>query len=599
MQSPPEISVIIATLNRRALLERTFPTVVDQDLHPRRYEVVVVLDGCTDETAEFLRNVPAACNVRIVEQAQNQGQSRAANIGAQAAHGEFLLFLDDDLICERSLVRLHLEAHKASNREVLVFGPVPVSNESPATLATEWTRQATRIYTEPLDRTGVPIWPDNATVDANSSLSRRVFLEYGGFDETLHSARQNEELGIRLWHGGLGFTYVRAAVTQHIFTKSNHALAVLEGRAHGRAEVRMMRKLPYARERSHLPAILESPLAKRQAYRFLTGMALSLEPVLRPACGVAQILINIQIFKKLGLRIMDWRRSIEFHRAAAREAGGVRTLAAEFWSVLPVLMYHHIGPRVPGTNPILTVTPSEFEGHIRWLKRQGYTTILPADWLDYCLEGKVLPSKPVLLTFDDAYADLAEYCFPVLEKNDCKAVVFVPTSDVGGSNTWDQASWPVAHRLLSAEQIARAATKGIDFGAHTRTHPDLQHLKPGAMDIELEGSKHDLERILGRRILSFAYPYGHYGDREVEHAHQQFALCFTTDEGKNILTTDRGRLRRIMVYPGGWHRLSLCLSFGFDPIRRLRERVQLRTRSRRLWQALQFFQKARSSKESS
>lgn len=586
MKSCSEISVIIATYNRRALLERTLSTLINQDIDPSRYEVIVVSDGCTDGTAVFLQNFSAECDIRFVEQHPNQGQTKAANVGAKAARGKYLLFLDDDVVCERGLLRAHLEAHESHSSDVLVFGPIPVADESPNTLATDWTRQSTLMYYERLKQTGGPIWPDNATVDANSSLSREIFLNCGGFDESLLSARQNEELGIRLWRGGLPFVFAPDALTHHVFVKSNYALAVTEARTHGWAEVRISRKLMYARERSHLPAILRSSPLGRRAHRFVIGLPFSAEPLLRPAFGISQALIGITFFRRVGLKLMDWRRSIEFHRAAVREVGGLRVLAAEFWAELPVLMYHHIGPIVPGTNLALTVTAFQFERQLRYLKRHGYTTILPSDWLSYVERGKLLPEKPILLTFDDAYLDLVQYCFPLLKKYGFTGVVFVPTANIAGTNEWDQANWPRPHKLLSAEQIAEWAAQGIDFGGHTRTHPDLRYLTPEEMEQELEGGKRDLEVILGRPVVSFAYPYGHYGDREVEYAVSKFPLCFTTDEGKNILTTDKGRLLRIMINPAGLFRFRLCLAFGFDPIIRLRERLRLRTRVRKVWQTV-------------
>jgi peptidoglycan/xylan/chitin deacetylase (PgdA/CDA1 family) len=261
-------------------------------------------------------------------------------------------------------------------------------------------------------------------------------------------------------------------------------------------------------------------------------------------------------------------------------------LAADSGAALPVLMYHHIGSGVMGTNPALTISPAEFERHLHYLKRRGYTTILPADWLAYVTQGKALPRKPLLLTFDDAYADLAQHCFPLLKKYGCTGVVFVPTANIAGTNVWDQPDWPVPHRLLSAGQIAEWAAQGIDFGAHTRSHPDLRYLTLSEVDKELEGSRRDLETILGRQVVSFAYPYGYCGDREVELALCKFPLCFTTNEGKNTLATDLGRLRRIMIYPGGLLGFRLCLVFGFDPIIRLRTLVRLRTRLRRFWRTL-------------
>ncbi len=218
-----------------------------------------------------------------------------------------------------------------------------------------------------------------------------------------------------------------AAIGHHIYLKSNYAFAVTEARAYGRAEVRIARKLPYARAKAVLPAIFSGLPVKSLARRFLIGMPFSFEPLLRPACGIAQVLSGVSIFRRLGLRILSWRRAIVFERAAAREAGGLRVLASEFGTVLPVLMYHHVGKALPGTNPDLTVSPAQFERQLRWLKSRGYTSILSTDWLNYVTHGNALPKRPLLLTFDDAYADLAEYCFPLLEKYGFTAVVFVPT----------------------------------------------------------------------------------------------------------------------------------------------------------------------------
>ena len=81
---------------------------------------------------------------------------------------------------------------------------------------------------------------------------------------------------------------------------------------------------------------------------------------------------------------------------------------------LPVLMYHHVGPPRAGACPSLTVTAERFERQVSWLARKGYVGIRPTDWLAR-RAGWPLPSKPVLLTFDDGYADIVEHALPVLE----------------------------------------------------------------------------------------------------------------------------------------------------------------------------------------
>src|SRR5690242_18168121 len=63
---------------------------------------------------------------------------------------------------------------------------------------------------------------------------------------------------------------------------------------------------------------------------------------------------------------------------------------------LPVLLYHHVSPRRPGTPASLTVSPARFERQVHWLARRGYVGISPSDWWLRCMEGTPLPSKPVL-----------------------------------------------------------------------------------------------------------------------------------------------------------------------------------------------------------
>ena len=147
-----KLSVIIPTFNRRALIEQTLPTVLDQTYPADEYEVIVVVDGSTDGTAVALRRMSSPVRLIVIEH-DNRGQAAARNAGLRAASGELVLFLDDDLYCERTLIAEHVSAHEGG--DCLVFGPVLVAPQSPDTLATKWLRLATENWLSQLEREGL------------------------------------------------------------------------------------------------------------------------------------------------------------------------------------------------------------------------------------------------------------------------------------------------------------------------------------------------------------------------------------------------------------------------------------------------------------
>jgi peptidoglycan/xylan/chitin deacetylase (PgdA/CDA1 family) len=259
----------------------------------------------------------------------------------------------------------------------------------------------------------------------------------------------------------------------------------------------------------------------------------------------------------------------------------------EFGMRVPVLLYHHVGPPRAGTPPGLTVSPEQFERQVRWLSKRGYVGIRAADWVAWCREGKPLGPKPVLMTFDDAYADIADYALPVLKRHGFGAVVFVVTGQIGGENKWDQVSGSAPLPLMTAEQIRYWANQGIEFGAHSRTHPDLTQLTTDRLAEEVGGSGEDLARLLGRKVVSFAYPYGPYNEAACRSAQRAFDLAFTTDEGLNYLGTDLHRLRRTHILPNeALFEFACRARWGWNPIKRLRARLRLRSRAKALLRRL-------------
>ena len=208
------------------------------------------------------------------------------------------------------------------------------------------------------------------------------------------------------------------------------------------------------------------------------------------------------------------------------------------------LLYHHVGPETVDACRSLTVTPKAFESQVIALSAMGFKTILPSQIADSTRE---IPPRSIVFTFDDAYASLGEYAFPVLERAGFRAAVFVPTRMIGESIACSPASPDARLPLMTADSIRHWASRGFEFGAHTRTHTDLTKLNPSAIEEEVRGSRDDLEALLGQSVCCFAYPFGRYDVKSARIVSESFAVAFTVEAGLNDDTTPAHMLRRTMV----------------------------------------------------
>ena len=424
--------------------------------------------------------------------------------------------------------------------------------------------------------------PEDILLISNSSLPRATLIACGGFDENM-PAREDYELGLRLGKMGVPFHYLPSAVAYEFFVKPSGHFLHNDGEIYGRTEVLLCRKHPDYRPRSELLAGMGRTVWWKQFLRrIVLQFPVSPAHLLTPPIWVCEKLCQFPVMQKAGLRLLGIGRRIEEFRAALHEAGSWEDFDREFAMRLPVLLYHHVGPARPGTSPSMTVSPERFERQVRWLALRGYHGIRPADWFRWRREGKGLPEKPVLLTFDDAYAELVEHAFPVLRRYGFQAAVYVVTGQLGGTNAWDEACGAGTLRLMTAEQIRFWATQGIEFGAHSRTHADLTMLSAHELSEEVVGSGKDLESILGSRVASFAYPYGFHNQAVDDCVRGAFDLAFVAGveaEGLNHLLTDPHLLRRTMVQTSDSVIDVECRArWGLSPIQRLRTRLRLRSR---------------------
>ncbi|MBR2082723.1 MAG: polysaccharide deacetylase family protein [Elusimicrobiaceae bacterium] len=191
------------------------------------------------------------------------------------------------------------------------------------------------------------------------------------------------------------------------------------------------------------------------------------------------------------------------------------------------LMYHHIGTI---TNPQdeqfpFTITPLMFEKQLLFLKQNGYSIIHEKDLLHARQTGHTHFDKPVLLTFDDGYADNYTVLFPLLQKYQAPALIFLVTDKIGtpGYLTWPQVREMQASGLVS-------------FGSHTCSHQRLRSLSDEHIMHELTHSKQVLEEQLKSSVVSFCYPFGSGGfDPRVRPLvfKAGYALDFSTKKGIN------------------------------------------------------------------
>ena len=167
---------------------------------------------------------------------------------------------------------------------------------------------------------------------------------------------------------------------------------------------------------------------------------------------------------------------------------------------VPIFYFHYIGYNANPKDTLrtaLSITPDNFEKMLIFITQNGYTPITLDTLYDALYGRETLPSKAIVLTFDDGYIDFYVNAYPLLRKYNIKATAFIATGLV------DQA--PYVHW----EQIKEMDQSGlISIEAHSVTHPELTKLSQTQIEWEITQSKQMLENYLNHPVHFFAYPYG-------------------------------------------------------------------------------------------
>ncbi len=233
-----------------------------------------------------------------------------------------------------------------------------------------------------------------------------------------------------------------------------------------------------------------------------------------------------------------------------------------------ILTYHSIAD---GPSP-LEIPPKIFVQQMEWLAANARVAPL-AEIVDAIKKKTPLPERTAALTFDDGYADFAEYAAPALKRLKLPAIVFLPTVFVGDANAWPE-SYSAPKPLMRWEQIQALAAEGIEFGSHSHAHIDLSS-KDSDVEGDLNVSIYEFETHLHTEPKLFCYPYGRWNNNAREIVSQLFEGACTTGAGLAEPDSDPYALPRVDAhYVRDLNRFRTLFTPEFEGYLRLRRWVR-------------------------
>ncbi|MFF4188389.1 polysaccharide deacetylase family protein [Streptomyces sp. NPDC001691] len=177
---------------------------------------------------------------------------------------------------------------------------------------------------------------------------------------------------------------------------------------------------------------------------------------------------------------------------------------------VPILMYHSVAHCPAKAAYRLSVSPDAFADQMELLAELGRTPVTTAQLAHAWRTAGALPRRPVLITFDDGYEGVHRHALPVLAKHGFASTLFVSTGWLRGA--YDEGG--ALDTMLDWDQVRELAAAGTEIGGHSHSHPQLDQLPDKRLWFETLRCKEILADELGRRPVSFAYPYG-YSSRRV------------------------------------------------------------------------------------
>jgi peptidoglycan/xylan/chitin deacetylase (PgdA/CDA1 family) len=253
---------------------------------------------------------------------------------------------------------------------------------------------------------------------------------------------------------------------------------------------------------------------------------------------------------KTAFHINDSTQTSAIKDSVAKENTAAEILAKK---EVPVLCYHQIRAWLPNDGNRAKddiIAPAKFKEHVKMLADSGYHSILPDQLYDYLAYNKPLPAKPIMFTFDDTDLDQFEVAYPTLKQYGFKGVYFIMTVAIGKKGRIS---------YMNAQQIKELSDNGNVIASHTYDHKNFAKFTEEDWKTQVDEPTKKLEKITGKKVAYFAYPYGVYKSSLLpklkEHGFKAaFILSTQRDENYPLYT-----IRRI-IDPGHYTARGLMRS---------------------------------------
>ncbi len=542
VREQPAIAVVIATRDRAESLARCLSSFARPGASPRRdhrggqhergRETEALLERLRAEDPRF----------RYVRE-DRPGLAHAHNCGLELVTAPYVAFTDDDVVVDPSWLGGLVEGFGRDERVGCVTGMIfPLELE---TAAQDWLEHYAgfnkgyepRVF-DLMRPSADPLFPYTAGTlgsGANMAFRTDVLRSMRGFDPALGAgteAKGGDDLAafFDVIAAGHALAYEPAAIVYHQHHRTFEALhrqtfgygagltayltktIVDEPRRTFDMLARAPRAAHHALSRSsakntRLPVSTPSTLVRQERLGMLVGPALYLlsrwDTRTRPATRSG---------RRKG-RSTRGRRDLGGRSGRARAERGERG-AVSRRSILPVLLYHSVAPGPRPEQYGWITAPEVFGDHMAYLQDEGYRTITVSEYAAMLVEPMVeAPERTVVITFDNGFADFAEYTMPALTRYEFRSTVYVVTGCVGSTSTWLDAIGEGDRLMMSWSDIESIAGSGVEIGAQTHSHPQLDIISRDLAWEEIRRSRGVLEDRLGREIPSFAYPFGFHGPR--------------------------------------------------------------------------------------
>ncbi|WP_311447653.1 glycosyltransferase [Frankia nepalensis] len=506
-------SVVVPTYNRRDVVLRAVEA-LGRTARPWPCELIVVVDGSVDGTADALRGLSAPgpraspLPLRVVTQG-NAGAASARNRGAAEARGEYLLFLDDDMIVDPAILVELDRALDGAGVDAAV-GHIPVHPDSPAGPLTDGLRRWAELRRDRLARTGGQLSLGDL-LTGQLAVRASVFDAVGGFDASFTAGGtfggEDTDFLYRLLRSGARARFVPEAVSHQLY-RVTPTQYLRQWRQAGLADAALSRKHPGLGEQLSTEHHGHTPRGRAARAAARVGGRLP-RPVVKGAVGGVLGRVEAGHTDRATIAALASLRDGHYWSGVAT-GGGLRPGPGQ----LPcVLAYHAVEDVADPRIGDYAVPPEALEAQLEALLSAGLRFV-GADELIGALDGQPCKEPSLVLTFDDAYVSLVRHAAPVLRRLGIPAIVFAVTGEIGGTNSWDARTGAVQLPLLDGPGLRALHEDGWEVGAHSRSHQHLPMLDDDALRAELAGPRADLAALGLPAPRLFAYPYGHH-DRRV------------------------------------------------------------------------------------